>query len=264
MRSCKIKLMITAIACMLLLCSCGGGLGHSHAYGEWEISSHPTCTEAGVFIRTCECGKTDTQSIGALGHSYDTGTVVIPPTCTDPGQINYTCRLCGAVSREKTGTLPHELTGDYLIYRTYHTRQCTACLKYEKKEEHFFSAEDNICLDCGYDPQSVNCFEFMLGEDESFYIIHGLADKSLCDVIIPESIDGIPVREIADGAFRNCEGMMNVTIPSSIQKIGEDAFFACDSLASITFLGSVEQWVEIEFGNQHADPTYYTPNIKFG
>jgi len=44
---------------------------------------------------------------------------------------------------------------------------------------------------------------------------------------------------IADGAFSNCSGLISITIPSSVSRIGNDAFSGCDQL-SITFVGSIE------------------------
>ena len=47
------------------------GDGHQHAFGEWTVTTEPTCTEAGVETRTCDCGKTETREIEALGHDWN-------------------------------------------------------------------------------------------------------------------------------------------------------------------------------------------------
>ncbi|MDR2344019.1 MAG: leucine-rich repeat domain-containing protein [Spirochaetaceae bacterium] len=43
-------------------------------------------------------------------------------------------------------------------------------------------------------------------------------------VVIPESIDGIPVRKIGDGAFK-LKGLTEVSIPNGVEAIGDQAFF---------------------------------------
>lgn len=259
----KITLVLLLCLSTLGMLSCTKDSSHAHSFGQWEIIRHPTCTETGKFERFCECGEMESQTISALGHAYDTGKVIIPPTCTDPGQINYTCRLCSFVIREKLSKVAHELTEDYFISRTHHTRYCTVCLEYERSDEHFFSAEDNICLDCGYSPDTVLSLSFVLSSDGEYYTVTGLATQGIVDVVIPDAVDGIPVREIAAQAFFDCYFITTVTIPSSVTKIGEDAFFACDGLTKIKFLGSPEQWVEINFENTFSNPTYITPNIEF-
>ena len=44
---------------------------HEHVYGEWTVTTPATCTEAGVETRTCECGKSETREIEALGHDWN-------------------------------------------------------------------------------------------------------------------------------------------------------------------------------------------------
>ena len=41
---------------------------HTHAFGEWTVTTPATCTKDGVKTRTCACGETETQTIPATGH----------------------------------------------------------------------------------------------------------------------------------------------------------------------------------------------------
>src|SRR3712207_6315482 len=52
---------------------------------------------------------------------------------------------------------------------------------------------------------------------------------------IASSIDGLPVTEIADNAFKQATALKSVTIPGSIRRIGQYAFQGCSSLATINF-----------------------------
>ena len=47
--------------------------GHEHSFGEWTVTTEPTCTEKGVETRTCECGESETREVAALGHDYVNG-----------------------------------------------------------------------------------------------------------------------------------------------------------------------------------------------
>lgn len=60
-----------------------GALGH--LWGEWVITTEPTCTETGVSTRTCKregCGKTETMDTPAQGHTGGTATCTAQAVCT--------------------------------------------------------------------------------------------------------------------------------------------------------------------------------------
>ncbi|MHC1764595.1 MAG: leucine-rich repeat domain-containing protein [Verrucomicrobiia bacterium] len=53
-------------------------------------------------------------------------------------------------------------------------------------------------------------------------------------VTIPETIKGLPVSSIGDGAFFACTSLVSLTIPHSVTSIEESAFVNCTSLTSVT------------------------------
>lgn len=59
------------------------------------------------------------------------------------------------------------------------------------------------------------------------------------DVIIPSSIDGIPVTRITSLGFGYNEGITSVVIPDSVTEIGSAAFSNCINLKSVTIPDSV-------------------------
>ena len=53
------------------------------------------------------------------------------------------------------------------------------------------------------------------------------------DAVVPSSIAGLPVTQIAQEAFSDRTDITSVTIPDSVSGIGSDAFYGCESLEAI-------------------------------
>ncbi len=58
-------------------------------------------------------------------------------------------------------------------------------------------------------------------------------------VTIPDTISGLPVTSLGDGAFNECKSLTSVTIPDSVTSIGQGAFGWCTSLTNVTIPNSV-------------------------
>lgn len=54
------------------------------------------------------------------------------------------------------------------------------------------------------------------------------------DVIIPATIDGLPVESVGDIAFWKCTNLVSVIIPDSVISIGDGAFWKCPNLLEVT------------------------------
>lgn len=54
------------------------------------------------------------------------------------------------------------------------------------------------------------------------------------DVIIPGTVDGLPVTDIGFGAFQSKTNLTSITIPNSVTNIGETAFLGCTNLTTFT------------------------------
>ena len=67
-----------------------------HAYDDGVVTTEPTCVEDGIKTFTCTlCGHSYTETVPALGHSYD--CEYVPPTCTQESYYIYTCSRCNDV-----------------------------------------------------------------------------------------------------------------------------------------------------------------------
>ena len=82
--------------------------------------------------------------------------------------------------------------------------------------------------------------EYKTNSDMQSYAITGIGTATGVDIVIPASINGIPVTAIAENAFMDCSGMKSITIPDSVTSIGDRAFYDCTSLESVIIGNSVE------------------------
>ena len=72
-----------------------------HHFGDWTVTTEPTCDEPGVRTRTCAdagCAETETEAIPALGHDWGEGVTVAEPSGAQGGRVRTTCKRCGAES----------------------------------------------------------------------------------------------------------------------------------------------------------------------
>ncbi len=128
---------------------------HEHSFGEWTVTTQPTCTEKGMETRTCtRCNASETRDITSLGHAivrhaakaatctekgwaaYDTcsrcnystykeiaatghhhNAVVTAPTCTAKGYTTHTCACGDSYKDNYTNALGH----------SYASGKCTRC-----------------------------------------------------------------------------------------------------------------------------------------
>ena len=63
-----------------------------HVHDYFTVRLDPTCTEGGVIYTSCECGDEYSQTIDALGHSFENGV----------------CLTCGEIDPDYTPEIPHE------------------------------------------------------------------------------------------------------------------------------------------------------------
>ena len=91
------------------------------------------------------------------------------------------------------------------------------------------------------------------------------------DVVVPATINNLPVVEIGDGAFRGRGGdnddpkpgdeVVSVVVPAGVVKIGRGAFADCRKLTSVVLPDTVEEIREVAF---RGSANLHTANIPAG
>ncbi|MGN0613483.1 MAG: leucine-rich repeat protein [Porcipelethomonas sp.] len=64
--------------------------------------------------------------------------------------------------------------------------------------------------------------------------ITSCTDQS-AEIVIPDQIEGLPVENIGEKAFKGLTNLETITIPDTIEQIEQMAFYNCSSLANINF-----------------------------
>ena len=136
---------------------------------------------------------------------------------------------------------------------------------------------------------------FVFSSSENSLSITGIIDKSVTELVIPDSVTSIgdsAFRDcdtltsvtmptiaisyipktnlktvvitsgdtIGNYAFRGCSSLTSVTIPDSVTSIGWYAFENCSSLTSV-YITDIAAWCNISFGTYSANPLHYAKNL---
>lgn len=108
-------------------------LFHEHSFGEWVVTTEPTCTATGVKTKTCECGETETEEIAMIAHAW------VDATCTSP----KTCSACKATEGEALGHTWADATCTA-------PKTCSVC-KLTEGENIDHSFDEGVCTMCEYE-----------------------------------------------------------------------------------------------------------------
>ncbi len=93
--------------------------------------------------------------------------------------------------------------------------------------------------------------------DGKSVVITGCQKTASGDLVIPETLDGLPVSAIADGAFRGCDKLTSVKVPEGVTTIGFNAFYDCLGLKSVTLPKSLVKVENNAFDGTNVKDVYY-------
>ena len=106
----------------------------AHNFGEWAVSTQPTCEDGGEETRTCaDCSYSETRHI--IGHDYELTTHA--PDCENPGYDAYVCTKCGySYADNYVDALGHTWSDWYAVAgnKEFERRDCE-CGHYEVRSK---------------------------------------------------------------------------------------------------------------------------------
>lgn len=184
---------------------------HTHSYSATAVA--PTCTENGYTLHECSCGDSYTDNeVPATGHTEVTveGKAA---TCTEDGLTDgKRCIVCNTVTLEQEVI---KATG-----HNFENGKCTVC---GERDPDITETESLT-------------YEAITGNGATVaYAVTGISDDNEAYVIIPNEHDGLPVTKISAKAFYDCQNIIGVTVPDSVEEIETMAFYWCENLKDITF-----------------------------
>lgn len=77
------------------------------------------------------------------------------------------------------------------------------------------------------------------------------------DMVIPETVNGVKVVAIDNGAFKNCTELTGISIPGSVVYSGSGAFYGCTSLKKLRLEDSDEEIIFIDEEEPYVTVRYW-------
>lgn len=142
------------------------------------------------------------------------------------------CKTCGFIEW-KNVFQEHEWADNWSYTDKYHYKKCKNCVVGNFAEDHKLD-ENGKCEVCGIIVGSDGLEYSFKGDSQNgrYAIVSGYTG-SLEKIIIPDRIQGVPVREISSGAIKYNDSVKAIYIPKTVNIIGDNAFYSCNNLEEI-------------------------------
>ena len=216
-------------------------LDHVHSIVHYPKVNATCTTDGNVEYWACtRCLKkySDVETVTEISEVVIKGSHSISlvsatePTCLSEGnEAYYQCSKCGNSYYDEKGNLRIRDLSAVLLPNVPCYYSNSICIWCRKHAEYFVPS--------------------LAVADDSYLIITGIDEYYGNDIVIEKSYGGLPVKEIADGAFAYCTDITTVTLPDGIVRIGEEAFAGCTSLVSINLPKSLYYIEDNAFSGCH-------------
>ena len=200
----------------------------SHSYVSTVTEA--TCTNLGYTTYSCpKCDKIKTDDYTSeLGHIFSATELIEPATCTKNGTQYRECIVCGHYEHIPVLTQGHsysEWVTDKEATDSETGLRYTICNVCNERIEEMIYSTGSVGL--SYEKQ------------DDHYIVTGIGGCRDVNIVIASSVDGYPVTEIADKAFKGTD-IATIIIPEGVERIGKKAFYGCSTLNKVTMPKSLK------------------------
>ncbi len=115
-----------------------------------EPSSHYTVSVEGEGVCDIDYNDINLEYLSASGCIFVPS--VTDPTCDDGGYTTYTCPCGESYVSDKTPSLGHLFSGDWLDDLTHHFKKCENCSAIDEatKATHTYTLSETVCDICGH------------------------------------------------------------------------------------------------------------------
>lgn len=174
-------------------------------------------------------------------HEYGDWAVQLEPTCTCAGYSTRTCSLCGHVDFSVEAALGHTFENEPLMVMQQTSSSkyfgvfcCAVCQTLARQDLESYYSQG---------------LEYALNEAMNAYRLIGIGSCTDTDVVIPSYHEGLPVTEIGEKAFFECDTIHSIYIPECVISIGDKAFSECDNLVEINLHDNIELGTDVFRGS---------------
>ena len=264
-----------------------------HYLSDWVIDKAPSCTEVGEKHRSCSaCENVFAEQIPAIGHNYLT-TVIAPtctakgysehicalcgdtytdtmtyslqhsfgkwmddPSPSIAGNRYRECERCTAIEYEIVPLDQNNYDAysiEYLLNASTHTAITTAYTG----NEYYVTVPKYVYKDgIVYTVTEIGPYTFRHAAIEGITIFDSIktigelafSESSLRSIIIPEG-----VAFIGSHAFWSCTELVEIFLPSTLERIKNGAFAFCSKLESV-YLADLGAWCETTLDEYTSSP----------
>lgn len=163
--------------------------------------------------------------------------------CVTAGYTISKCAKCGDTQYSFNPATGHSYGEAFFKYqydgetKGYALFDCKVCGTV-KKEEVIFESEG---------------LNYTLINDDSEYSVSGIGTCEDKTIIVPSEHEGLPVTEIGQKAFYDCDFIESVKLPASVKTIRDKAFSECENLIDVEMPDAVTMGVDVFRGSIHVE-----------